>query len=63
MILVSFFSEDNVLSDYYIFEYQTNENRAFPFFWDTRYNDQQILDSGLLESLVPIHGMLFKTVA
>ena len=36
MILVSFFSEDNVLSDelkiYYIFEYQSNENRAFRFF-------------------------------
>ena len=36
MILVSFFSEDNVLSDEikicYIFEYQSNENRAFHFF-------------------------------
>ena len=35
MILVSFFSEDNVLSDEkksYIFEYQSNENRAFRFF-------------------------------
>ena len=35
MILVSFFSEDNVLSDemkkFYIFEYQSNENRAFRF--------------------------------
>ena len=38
MILVSFFSEDNVLSDEiyiltknYIFEYQSNENRAFCF--------------------------------
>ena len=37
MILVSFFSEDNVLSDEikicYIFEYQSNENRAFCFFF------------------------------
>ena len=36
MILVSFFSEDNVLSDKikicYIFEFQSNENRAFRFF-------------------------------
>ena len=36
MILVSIFSEDNVLSDEikicYIFEYQSNENRAFRFF-------------------------------
>ena len=35
IILVSFFSEDNVLSDEiktcYIFEYQSNENRAFRF--------------------------------
>ena len=41
MILVSFFSEDNVLSDEikicYIFEFQSNENRVFRFFWDTRY--------------------------
>ena len=40
MILVSFFSEDNVLSDEikcYIFEYQSNENQVFRFFWDTRY--------------------------
>ena len=39
MILVSFFSEDNVLSDEikicYIFEYQNNENRAFRFFGGT----------------------------
>ena len=36
MILVSFFSEDNALSDEikicYTFEYQNNENRAFPLF-------------------------------
>ena len=35
LILVSFFSEDNVLSDEIkicnIFEYQSNENRAFRF--------------------------------
>ena len=41
MILVSFFAEDNVLSDEikicYIFEYQSNENRAFRFLGDTRY--------------------------
>ena len=41
MILVSFFSEDNVLSDEikicYILEYQSNENQAFRFYWDTRY--------------------------
>ena len=41
MILVSFFSEDNVLSDEiiicYIFEFQSNENRAFHCFGDTRY--------------------------
>ena len=42
MFLISFFSEDNVLSDEikicYIFEYQSFEIRAFRFFWDTRYN-------------------------
>ena len=42
MILVSFFAEDNVLSDEiklcYIFEYQSNKNRAFRFLGDTRYN-------------------------
>ena len=42
MILVSFFSEDNVLSDEikigYIFEYQILKNQAFRLFWDTRYN-------------------------
>ena len=36
MILVSIYSEDNVLSDEiklcYIFEYQSNENRTFRFF-------------------------------
>ena len=36
MILVSFFSEDNILSDEIkicsIFEYQSNENRVFRFF-------------------------------
>ena len=41
LILVPFFSEDNVLSDeikiWYIFEYQSNENRAFRFLGDTRY--------------------------
>ena len=41
MILVSFFSEDIVLSDEikicYIFEFQSNENGAFRFFGDTRY--------------------------
>ena len=40
MILVSFFLEDNVLSDeikiLYIFAFQSNKNRAFCFFWDTR---------------------------
>ena len=39
MILVSFFLEDTVLSDEikicYIFEYQSNENRAFRFFGGT----------------------------
>ena len=42
MILVSFFSEDNVLSDEikicYILEYQSNKNLVFCFFWDTRYS-------------------------
>ena len=37
LILVSFFSEDNVLSDEikicYMFEYQSNENRAFRLFF------------------------------
>ena len=37
MILVTFNSEDNVLSDEikicYIFYYQSNENRAFHFCW------------------------------
>ena len=37
MILVSFFSEDSVLSDEIkicdIFEFQSNENRAFRFFF------------------------------
>ena len=42
MILLSFFSEYKVLSDEinicYIFDCQSNENRAFcSFFWDTRY--------------------------
>ena len=41
MILVSFSSEDNVLSDEikicYIFEFQSNKNRAFCFFGDTQY--------------------------
>ena len=41
MILVPFFLEDNALSDEikicYIFEYQSNENRAFRFLGDTRY--------------------------
>ena len=41
IILVPFFSEDNVLSDEikisYIFEYQSNKNQAFLFFWDTWY--------------------------
>ena len=41
MILVSFFSEDNILYDEfkicYIFEYQSNENQAFRFLGDTRY--------------------------
>ena len=41
MILASFFSEDNVLYDEiktcYIFEYQRNDNRAFPLLGDTRY--------------------------
>ena len=36
MILVSFFSEDIVFSVeikiYYIFEYQSNENRSFRFY-------------------------------
>ena len=44
MILVSFFLEDNVLSDeikihvWYIFKYQSNENEAFHFFGDAWYN-------------------------
>ena len=41
MILVSFFSEDNALSDEikicYIFEYQSNKNWEFRFLGDTRY--------------------------
>ena len=41
MILVSFFLEDNVLSDEikicYIFDYQINENQEFCLFWDTWY--------------------------
>ena len=40
MILVPFFSEDNVLSDemqFFFPEYQSNENRAFRFLGDTRY--------------------------
>ena len=43
MILISFFSEDNVLSDEikicYIFEYPSKENWAFQVFWDTRYKE------------------------
>ena len=46
MILVSFFSEDNVLSDEikicYTFEYQSNENRAFHIFWDTQYSSHNV---------------------
>ena len=49
MILVSFFSEDKVLSDgikiCYIFEYQSDRNRAFCFFWDTLYSEVQNIDS------------------
>ena len=45
MILVSFFSEDNVFSNenknIYIFEYQSNENWASCFLGDTRY--EQVL--------------------
>ena len=41
MILVSFFSEDNVLSDEikicYIFLYQSNEIRALHFLGDVQY--------------------------
>ena len=41
IILVSFFSEDNDLSDEikicYIFQYQSNKHGVFRFFWDTRY--------------------------
>ena len=41
MILVSLFSEDNVLSDEitigYTFEYQRNKNQVFRFFGDTQY--------------------------
>ena len=49
MISVSFFSEDNVLSDEikicYIFEFQSNENQAFRFFGDTRYNGFKMVKS------------------
>ena len=56
MILVSFFLEDNVLSDEIkicnIFDYQSNENRAFRFWGDTRYNqDRPICDFFLLHNV------------
>ena len=43
MILVSFFLEDNVLSDdikicYIFYFYKSNENQVFHFLGDTRYN-------------------------
>ena len=60
-ILVSFFSEDNVLSDQikksYIFQYQSNENWAFHFFWDTRY--RAILED-LLYTLYISRGFYFR---
>ena len=44
MILVSFFSKDNVLADEikicYNFQYQNNENWAFRFLGDTRYTNR-----------------------
>ena len=52
MILVSFFSEDNVLSDEIkiccILEYQSNENRAFRFLGKSRYTHIDAMDQLLL---------------
>ena len=58
MILVSFFSEDNVLSDEIkiccIFEYQSNANRAFRFFGtpgiDVSIHDWYAYSIGLLKA-------------
>ena len=56
MILVSFFSEDNVLSDEikicYIFEFQSNKNRALRFLGHPVYSlsaskDYQVWCSGI----------------
>ena len=61
MILVSFCSEDNVLSDEikicYIFEYQSNENRAFRFFPHFYYdnNNNYIIITWLLSLLRLYH--------
>ena len=48
MILVSFFSEDNDLSDEikicYIFEYQSKKNRAFRFLGDIPRGHELILN-------------------
>ena len=47
MILYHSFKEDNVLSDdikiCYIFQYQSNKNWAFRFFWDTRYTKRDLI--------------------
>ena len=52
MILVIFFSEDNVLSDEikicYIFAFQSNKNWEFHFFWDTQYMDKLSMDNEFL---------------
>ena len=59
MILVSFFSQDNALSDEtkicYIFEYQSNENQAFPLFWGTPGVDLSIIR---LFILLPIYTFI-----
>ena len=62
MILVSFFSEDNVLSDEtkicYIFEYQSNENRAFRFFGTPGMEGQWFGEIYVFKSEFPSFGFL-----
>ena len=43
-----FIHEDDEMKKCYIFEYQSNENQAFRFFWDTRYSIQAFVNHMLI---------------
>ena len=43
-----FIHEDDEMKKCYIFEYQSNENQAFRFFWDTRYSIQALVNHMLI---------------